>query len=63
MVSAKSSLTYTNCGKTDHLVKTYHSRKKEVPIVPIVTIKSTKLVAGTKIKPVKSRKNLFVIHV
>jgi len=37
------------------------NRKREVPIVPITTIKSTKLVARTKTQLVKSEEYLFVI--
>jgi hypothetical protein len=29
IVIAKSTLTCTNCGKTDHLVEAYHNRKKK----------------------------------
>ncbi len=53
VVTTKSTLTYTNCDKTGHLIETYHSKKKVVPSVPTVTIKSTKLVTKTKTQPVK----------
>jgi len=46
IVIAKSTLTYTNCSKIDHLVDTYHNRKREVPIVQIATIKSIELITG-----------------
>jgi hypothetical protein len=52
-VIAKSALTCTNCGKTGHSVETCHNRKKEVLIVPIVTIKFTKPVVGIKTQPIK----------
>jgi hypothetical protein len=51
VVIAKSALTHTNCGKTDHSMGTCH--KKKIPVVPVVTIESTKLVARTKTQPVK----------
>ncbi len=53
---AKSTLTCPNCGKIGHSMETCHSRKKEVPIVLITTIKSTKPVAGFKTQPIKLRK-------
>ncbi len=59
VVTAKSTLTCTNCGKTNHLVETYHNRKREVPIVLTITIKSMELVVRTKTQPIKSGK----IHV
>jgi hypothetical protein len=55
----KSTLTYTNCGKISHSMETYRTRKREVYVVPIATIKSIKDVVGTKTQPDKSRK----IHV
>jgi hypothetical protein len=27
IITAKSTLTYTNCGKTDHSMETYHNKK------------------------------------
>jgi hypothetical protein len=48
IIIVKSTLNYTNCGKMDHLVETCHNKKREVPIVPTTTIKSTKPIAGTK---------------
>ncbi len=46
IVIAKSTSTYTNHGKISHTLKTYHNKKREeVLVVPITTIKSTKLVA------------------
>jgi hypothetical protein len=59
IVIAKSTLTRTNCGKIGHLVNTCHNRKRKVPMLLIATIKSIKLVVGTKTQPIKSRK----IHV
>ncbi len=58
-MTTKSALTYTNYGKTDHSMETCHNRKREVLVVPTVTIKYTKLVVGTKTQPIKSGK----IHV
>jgi hypothetical protein len=57
-VTTKSTLTCTNCGKIDHLMETCHNTKKEVPVVPTPTIKSTELVIGTKTQPIKSGKLL-----
>jgi hypothetical protein len=48
IIIVKSTLTYTNCGKMDHLVETCHNKKRELPVVPTATIKSTKPIAGTK---------------
>jgi hypothetical protein len=48
VVTTKLTLTCTNCRKTSHLVETCHNRKKDVPIVPIATIKSKKHVVRTK---------------
>jgi hypothetical protein len=56
IVTTKSTLTYTNCGKINHLVKIYHNRKREVPILPTAKIKSTYHVARTKTQLVKSRR-------
>jgi hypothetical protein len=53
VVTAISTLTYTNCGKIGHLVETCHNIKKEVPVLPTVTIKSKKHVVGTKTQPIK----------
>jgi hypothetical protein len=58
IVTAKSTLTYTNCGKIDHSMETCHNMKREVLVVPTATIKSTEPIVGTKIQPVKSRKIL-----
>jgi len=55
-ITAKSTLTCTNCGKTGHSVETCENTKKEVLLVPTTMVKSTKLVAGTKTQLVKSRK-------
>ena len=52
----KSTLTYPDCGKINHLVKTYHNRKREVPILPTAKIKSTYHVARTKTQLVKTKK-------
>jgi hypothetical protein len=52
IVTAKSTLTCINCGKTNHSVETCHNKKK-VPIVSTATIKSTKPTVGTKTQPFK----------
>jgi hypothetical protein len=59
VVTIKSTLTYTNCGKTSHSIETYHNKKIEVPLVPTATIKPTEPKARTKTQLIKSRK----IHV
>jgi hypothetical protein len=56
IVTTKSALTYTNCGKIGHVVETCHNRKRKVQVVPTVIIKSTKLVIGTKTQLVKLEK-------
>jgi hypothetical protein len=48
IVITKSALTYTNCDKIGHLVKTCHNKKIMVPGVLIATVKSTKLGTRTK---------------
>jgi hypothetical protein len=53
IVTTKSTLTYTNCGKIGHSMETYHNRKREVPLVPIDTIKSIKPIVGIKTQLVK----------
>jgi hypothetical protein len=58
VMTAKSTLTYTNCGKIGHSVETYHNRKREVLVVPIAIVKSTKPIIGTKTQHVKSEKIL-----
>ncbi len=45
VMTVKSTLTCTNCGKTNHSVETCHSRKKEIPIVPTTIVKSMKPIA------------------
>jgi hypothetical protein len=45
VVIVKSPSTCTNCGKTNHTLETCHNMKREVPLAPIATIKSTKLMA------------------
>jgi hypothetical protein len=45
VITIKSALTCTNCGKTNHLVKTCHNKKIEVPFVPTAIVKSTKPIA------------------
>jgi hypothetical protein len=44
VVIVKSTLTCINCGKTGHLVESYHKRKRKVLVVPTITIKSIELV-------------------
>jgi metal-sulfur cluster biosynthetic enzyme len=56
IVTTKSTLTYTNCGKTGHSVETCHNNNREVPVVSTTMVKSTKLVARTKTQLVKSGK-------
>jgi len=53
IVIAKSSLTYTNCGKTCHTLKTCNNKKIEVLVVPTATVKSIKSIAKTKTQPAK----------
>jgi hypothetical protein len=48
IVTIKSTLTYTNCGKIGHSMETCYNRKKEVLVVPITTIKSIEPIVGTK---------------
>jgi hypothetical protein len=55
-IIAKSTLTYINYGETNHSMETCHNRKREVPLVPIATIKSIQPIVGTKTQPIKSRK-------
>ncbi len=43
-VTIKSTLTSTNCGKTNHSVETCHNRKRNVLVVPIAIVKYTKLI-------------------
>jgi hypothetical protein len=61
VVTTKSTLTCTNCGKIGHSMETYHNRKRKVPIVSIATIKFIEHVARTKTQPIKSRK-IFVCY-
>jgi hypothetical protein len=39
IIIVKSTLTCTSCGKTNHSVETCHNRKREVQVVPTVTVK------------------------
>jgi hypothetical protein len=55
-ITAKSTLTCTNCGKTGHSVETCENTKREVLLVPTTMVKSTKPIARTKTQLVKSRK-------
>lgn len=41
VVTTKSSLTCTNCGKTCHTFETCHNMKMKVLVVPTTTVKST----------------------
>ncbi len=61
-IIAKSTLTYTNCGKIGHLEGTCHNKKKKVLVVPTFTIKSIELVAGIKTQLVKSGKITIHYH-
>jgi hypothetical protein len=58
VVITKSTLTCTNCGKINHLMETYHNKKREVPVVPIAIVKSTKPIARTKTQLIKLGKIL-----
>jgi hypothetical protein len=58
VVTAKSALTCTNCGKIRHSVETYHKRKKEILVVPTTIVKFMKPVTKTKTQLVKSGKVL-----
>ncbi len=58
IVKIKSTLTYTNCGKTDHSVETCHNRKREVLVVSTTLVKSIELIARTKTQLVKLGKIL-----
>jgi hypothetical protein len=58
VVTTKSTLACTNCGRTGHSVETCNNTKKEVAIVATATVKPTKLVVRTKTQLVKSRKTL-----
>jgi hypothetical protein len=55
-MTIKLALTYTNCGKTNHLVKTYHDRKRKVPFMPNVIVKSMEPIIRIKTQPVKLEK-------
>jgi hypothetical protein len=59
IVTTKSTLTYTNCGKTGHSVETCYNKKREVSIMPTITIKSIEPVIRTKTQPIKSGKILI----
>ncbi len=52
-VTIKSTLTCTNCGKTDHLVETCCNKKRDVSIVPTTKVKFTKPITITKSQPIK----------
>jgi uncharacterized Zn finger protein len=45
VLTTKSTLTCTNCGKIGHSLKSYHNKKGKVPVVSTATIKHIKLVA------------------
>jgi hypothetical protein len=47
-ITTKSTLNYTNCGKTGRSMETCHNWKREVPVVPTTIVKFTKPIAGTK---------------
>jgi len=53
IIIAKTSLTYTNCGKTCHTFETYHNKIIEVPIIPTTIVKSIEHVVKTKIQIAK----------
>ncbi len=48
IVPTKLALTYTNCAKTCHSLKTCHNKKKRVLIVPTAIIKSTNFIVETR---------------
>jgi hypothetical protein len=48
VLTTKSTLTFTNCGKTGHSVETCHNRKKKVLVVLTIIVKFTKPILGTK---------------
>jgi hypothetical protein len=58
-VTVRSTLTYTNCGKTNHLVETYHDRKEKVLVMPTIIVKSMEPIARIKTQLIKLGK----IHV
>jgi hypothetical protein len=58
IVITKSTITYTNCGKTGHSMESCHNRKREVLVVPTTIIKFIKPVIGTKTQLVKLGKIL-----
>ncbi len=62
-VTAKSALTCTNYGKTNHSVETCHNGIREVLVVPTTIVKSMKPIIETKTQHVKSGKYMFVILV
>lgn len=55
VVTTKSIIVYINCGKTWHSIETCHNWKKEILIIPIVTIMSIEPKAWTKthVKPIR----------
>jgi hypothetical protein len=59
VVKAKSTLTYTHCGKTCHSLETNDNRKRELPIVPTTIVKSTKPTTKTKNLTCQIKKNTY----
>jgi hypothetical protein len=53
IIIAKYTLTYTNCGKTCHILETCHNQKWKVPVSLTTTINYIKLVVGTNAQPIK----------
>jgi len=53
IVIAKFTLTYTNCGKTCHILETCHNQKWKVLVSPTTTINYVELVVGTNAQPIK----------
>jgi hypothetical protein len=53
IVIAKSTLTYTDCGKTCHILQTCHNHKWKVPVSPTTKINYIELVVGTNAQPIK----------
>jgi hypothetical protein len=48
VTTAKSTSTYTNCGKTCHTFENYHNQKREVLVVLAAIVKSIETVVETK---------------
>jgi hypothetical protein len=62
-ITIKSTLTCTNCGKTNHLVEICHKKKRKVLVVPTTTVKFIEPVVGLKPNLLNQEKYLFVISI